>query len=100
MRLFTGIDLSQDVIRSLEGLLDQLRPTARITWSPIANLHITTRFIGEWPEDRLADLRTAVGGLPGHPPFPIPVRYVVFFPTPHPPRFFGAGGKPPPDLSF
>jgi len=53
MRLFTGLDLPADVVHNLEQLLQRLRPTARIHWSLAANLHITTKFIGEWPEERL-----------------------------------------------
>ena len=60
MRLFTALDLAPGVAANLERLLKQLRPTARIQWSPPANLHITTKFIGEWPDERLAELRAAL----------------------------------------
>ena len=43
----------------LEELLRHLKPSARIAWSPIANLHVTTKFIGEWPEERLGELTAA-----------------------------------------
>ena len=49
MRLFTAIDLPDEMIWKLERLLSVLRPEAIIKWSPIDNLHITTKFIGEWP---------------------------------------------------
>ena len=48
MRLFTGLDLSGDVLANLANLLARLRPSARIRWTPVENLHITTKFIGEW----------------------------------------------------
>lgn len=99
MRLFTGLDLPSDVIHNLEALLDQLRPTARIQWSPPANLHLTTRFVGEWPEERLPDLRAALAGLPGHPAIPIQVQKLGFFPNPHSPRVFWAGVEASPDLA-
>ena len=67
MRLFAGLDLPPEVVRNLEQLLEQLRPTARIQWSPPANLHITTKFIGEWPEERLAELKAALGGAAAAP---------------------------------
>src|ERR1035441_4155040 len=91
MRLFTGFDLSPEVIRTLDALLDQLRPAARIKWSLPANLHVTTRFIGEWSEDRLPDLRAALAALPIYPPIPIHIRKLGFFPNPHSPRVFWAG---------
>jgi 2'-5' RNA ligase len=99
MRLFTGFDLPAEVVRALEALLDRLRPTARIKWSPPANLHITTRFIGAWPEDRLPDLLRALGGIPTHPPIPILIRKLGFFPNPHSSRIFWAGVEASPDLA-
>ena len=49
MRLFTAIDLPADVRDRLDKLIARLRPLARINWSPPENLHITTKFIGQWP---------------------------------------------------
>jgi 2'-5' RNA ligase len=91
MRLFTAIDLPPAVITNLEHLLDHLRPTARIHWSQPANLHITTRFIGEWPDARLAELQTALDSLPSHPPIDIAVKKLGFFPNERSPRVFWAG---------
>ena len=36
------------------------KPLARINWSPVDNLHITTKFIGEWPEARLDEIKRAL----------------------------------------
>ncbi|HTQ58539.1 MAG TPA: RNA 2',3'-cyclic phosphodiesterase [Bryobacteraceae bacterium] len=99
MRLFTGLDLSPEVVAALETLLARLRPTARIQWSPPANLHITTRFIGEWPAERLPELSAALGGLPRHPPIPVSIRHLGYFPNPHAPRVFWAGVEAPADLA-
>ena len=38
-------------------LLRELRPLAPLNWSPMENLHITSKFIGEWPEQRLGELK-------------------------------------------
>ena len=91
MRLFTGLDLPAAVVRNLEKLLDDLRPTARIQWSPPANLHITTKFIGEWPEERVDELKSALAGLPSRPEIALRVRQVGFFPNPRSPRVFWCG---------
>ncbi|HTT62097.1 MAG TPA: RNA 2',3'-cyclic phosphodiesterase [Bryobacteraceae bacterium] len=99
MRLFTGFDLPAEVVRALEELLDQLRPAARIKWIPPANLHITTRFIGEWPEERLAELRAALAGIPSHAPIPMHIRKLGYFPNPHSPRVVWAGVEAGPDLA-
>jgi 2'-5' RNA ligase len=60
MRLFTGISLAPNVAEKISAALEDLRPTARINWTPPENLHITCRFIGTWHEERLKDLRTAL----------------------------------------
>ncbi|MGA2591448.1 MAG: RNA 2',3'-cyclic phosphodiesterase [Bryobacteraceae bacterium] len=99
MRLFTAIDLPAEVVRSLDTLLDHLRPAAHIKWSAPANLHITIRFIGEFAEQRLPELRAALASLPAHPAIPIAVRKLGFFPNPHSPRVFWAGVEASPDLA-
>ena len=60
MRLFTGIDLPEDVREKLERLLMHLRACAHLKWSPVYNLHVTLKFIGEWPEEKLPQLEAAL----------------------------------------
>ena len=91
IRLFVALDLPPDVIHSLEKLLAALRPTARLAWSPLANLHITTKFIGWWPEERLEDVKTALADVPGPGPLAIGIRGLGFFPNPRAPRVFWCG---------
>ena len=91
MRLFTGIDLAPQVIAKLTGLLARLKPTASINWSPPENLHITTKFIGQWPEERLPELTAALQSLAPRDPISIAVEKLGFFPNPHSPRVFWAG---------
>lgn len=95
MRLFTGLDLPLEVVRNLEELLDQLRAKARIQWSPPSNLHVTTKFIGDWPEERLAELKSALAGLPGRPAISVQIGQLGFFPNPHSPRVFTCGVHAP-----
>ncbi len=95
MRLFTGLDLPGDLVANLEELLRRLKPAARINWSPPANLHVTTKFIGQWPEDRLGELKAALAGLPGRDAVPVRIRRVGFFPNPHSPRIFWCGIEAP-----
>ena len=95
MRLFTGLDLPAEVAGNLERLLERLRPTARIAWSPPANLHITTKFIGEWPEERLGELKDVLAALPPRAPLALHIAKVGFFPNPHSPRVFWCGIEAP-----
>jgi 2'-5' RNA ligase len=99
MRLFTGIDLPPAVVRNLESLVERLRPSARVRWSPPANLHITTRFIGEWPPERLAELEAALASVPISGVIPIGVRKLGYFPNSHSPRVFWAGVEASPGLA-
>lgn len=85
------MDLPPDIITNLEELLVRLKPSAQINWSPPRNLHITTKFIGEWPEERLPELKAALASLPARAPIPISIEKLGFFPNPHSPRVFWAG---------
>jgi 2'-5' RNA ligase len=95
MRLFVGLDLPPAIVRNLEDLLERLRPTARIAWSPPANLHITTKFIGHWPDERLAEVKSALASIPTRPPIPVRIRDLGFFPNPRSPRVFWCGIEAP-----
>jgi len=95
MRLFTGLDLPAGVVHNLESLVAGLRPTARIHWSPPANLHVTTKFIGEWPEEKLAELEAALRALPARPPVEVVVAGLGFYPNARAPRVFWCGIEAP-----
>jgi 2'-5' RNA ligase len=95
MRLFVGLDLPDDVVGNLDRLVEKLRPTARINWSPPANLHITTKFIGEWPQERLEELKAALDAISSRPPIQVRIRELGFFPNPRAPRVFWCGIEAP-----
>ncbi len=99
MRLFTAIDLPPDVLGNLERLLARLRPAARIKWVAAANIHLTTKFIGEWPDERLEELTAALGGLPRREPIDIALRGLGFFPNARAPRVFWVGVEAPPGVA-
>jgi 2'-5' RNA ligase len=95
MRLFTGLDLPKDVVGNLERLLGKLRPAARIGWSAPANLHITTKFIGEWPDERLEEMKEALVSVEARAAIDVAVRKVGFFPNARAPRVFWCGVEAP-----
>lgn len=91
MRLFTAIDLPQEILLRLERLLSALRPEALVKWSPLDNLHVTTKFIGQWPQDRLDQLSAALDNVTGRASFPIVIRDFGWFPDERSPRVFWIG---------
>jgi 2'-5' RNA ligase len=102
MRLFTAIDLPAEVLQRLERLLSTLRPEALINWSPLDNLHITTKFIGEWPPARLDELHAALASLPVRRPFNVELKDLGWFPNERTPHALYAGvhgGQPLLDLA-
>jgi 2'-5' RNA ligase len=91
MRLFVGLAIPDPVQANLRALLTRLRPLADFRWTPVENLHVTTKFIGEFPEARLDELKQALAGIDAHAPVDISVRGLGWFPNPHHPRVFWAG---------
>jgi 2'-5' RNA ligase len=102
MRLFTAIDIPDDLTEALRSFVNRLRPTAKIAWSPIENLHVTTKFIGDWPEQRLDELKNVLASVPVNRAIEIKVKGLGWFPNSRRPRVFWAGiegGEPLRDLA-
>ena len=90
MRLFTGISLPEAFLYRVASLLGPLRLLADIRWSPASNLHITTKFIGEWPGDRLSELAAALSVI-SSPAFEVELSGLGWFPSPQSPHVFWMG---------
>jgi 2'-5' RNA ligase len=86
VRLFAGISIESETLRNLESLLDEVRRLAQLKWSPPENLHITTRFIGEWPEARLGELEEALGRAAGMGAFEVTIGGLDYYPDSGRPR--------------
>ncbi len=91
MRLFTGIALGPAVLHKLTRVIEELQPLANLNWSPVENLHITTKFIGAWPPERLEELKSALAAVPFERSFEITIAKFGYFPNPHHPHSFFAG---------
>ena len=98
MRLFTGLSLAPDALESLTRVSALLQPAAALRWSPPANLHITTRFIGAWPASRLTELQAALANVPLTGPIPVTIAGFGFFPNPHNPHSLFAAVQAAPEL--
>lgn len=98
MRLFTGLSLQSPVFDNLADVLVRLRPAAPLNWSPLENLHITLKFIGEFPDVRLPELRAALAALEPPGAMDIAVSGFGFFPNPHRPNALFAAVHATPQL--
>jgi RNA 2',3'-cyclic 3'-phosphodiesterase len=82
VRLFTGLSLPPEVLTNLEALLEEIRPLARIKWSPVSQLHLTTKFIGSFPFSRVSELHRYLLGLPRMEGFPLTLTGLRYLPGP------------------
>lgn len=99
MRLFTGIALPGEISGNLSRLLDYLRPFAHIRWSAPYNLHITMKFIGEWPEERLDELLRALRSLSSLHAMQLALTGLGWLPKAHSPRVLFCGVSPREELA-
>jgi RNA 2',3'-cyclic 3'-phosphodiesterase len=97
MRLFTGISIAPHVLDNLDKVLTDLRPLAPLNWSPLENLHITSKFIGAWPDEQLAELTRTLESVPAPSSFTLTIARFGFLPNPHRPRVFFAGVQAGPE---
>jgi 2'-5' RNA ligase len=91
VRLFVGIAIPEEVARRVRAFVDSLRPLAPLRWSQITDLHLTTKFIGDQPPARRAEIDRALGTFRRPRPFPLTVRGIGWFPGVENPRVFWAG---------
>lgn len=91
MRLFTGLSLPSNITHTLEGLLSELRGVAHLRWTPVDNMHITSKFIGQWPDERLPELDSALKSMDPPGEFEVTITRLGYLPNPHHPKIFFAG---------
>jgi 2'-5' RNA ligase len=65
----------------------------------VENLHITGKFIGEWPAHRLTELEEELKNLNTPGSFEIQIARFGYFPNPHNPRTLFAGVQAGPELA-
>ncbi len=99
MRLYTGISLAIQIEQNLVPVLERLGSLGGWKPSPIANLHITTKFIGEFPDARLPELNAALAELPRTGPIEIRVAGFGYFPEAANPKSLFATVDAGPELA-
>ena len=82
MRLFVALSIPtelRDGLSSLVTELQQLDPAPR--WANPFHLHVTLKFIGEVPAERLSGIAEALAEIPVAEPLPLELREIGFFPS-------------------
>jgi RNA 2',3'-cyclic 3'-phosphodiesterase len=99
MRIFIGIDLDLEVRARIERFLEGVQgfaPDAR--WARPESLHITLKFIGEQPPERVEAITERLRRVDGSA-FEIRCAGYGFFPTAKAPRVFWIGTQAGPQLA-
>jgi 2'-5' RNA ligase len=78
MRLFTGIAPTPEVVSNVVTRMESI--FSRVRGVPKENLHITTKFIGQWPDARVAELQDALSKLQPPHAFRIRIAGLGLFP--------------------
>ena len=98
IRAFIAIDLPPDVKRALADAAATLNgrvPRGTVRWVRPEQMHLTLRFLGDTPADRLPALAAALDTLAaGHAPFVLRLTELGCFPNTRRPRvvWVGLGG--------
>jgi len=99
MRLFVALDIEPEIRNRIAQFMDGVREFAPDTrWVAAESLHVTLKFIGERPPEKLEDLKRALAGVRGQPA-EITFSGTGFFPTPKAARVFWIGIQAGPELA-
>lgn len=97
MRLFVALEIPSELRKQFASLIEELRKTAGESrrggpkWVRAQNLHLTLKFIGEVPSDRVARICTALRSAVSSEPFTPEFRGLGFFPNERKPRVLWVG---------
>ena len=99
MRLFVALDIPEDVRAAIGALVKQLREQLRdARWVRIEGAHVTLKFIGEVPTEKMEDIKAALRTVPFPASIKIIYRGIGFFPNERRPRVLWAGIEAGPPL--
>jgi RNA 2',3'-cyclic 3'-phosphodiesterase len=99
MRLFVAVEIAPEIRDRLTGLVAQLRPSlASASWVRPEGLHITLKFLGNVPDEKLGAIKSALHSVKAAP-FLLAITNVGVFPNPRSPRVLWAGIESGPELA-
>ncbi|MBI1354360.1 MAG: RNA 2',3'-cyclic phosphodiesterase [Acidobacteria bacterium] len=93
MRLITALELNSKVVANLTELVRRLRPVAPVRWVHPQNMHVTLKYVGDWPESRLDVLLRNLSEVRVTQPIAVPLAGLGYFPSLDRPRVFWVGAE-------
>jgi 2'-5' RNA ligase len=98
MRLFVALDIDPEIRRAIAKFMNQVWGSAPdVRWVLPPSLHVTLKFVGEWPPERLEELKRALAHVRGNG-IEISFSGTGFFPTAKSARVFWIGIHSGPEL--
>jgi 2'-5' RNA ligase len=92
VRLFVALDIPEEVRAKIGALVAKLRPASgHIRWARTEGAHVTLKFIGEVPAEKVEPIKAALAPIHLSNPLKMDFRSVGFFPSERRPRVFWAG---------
>lgn len=100
MRLFVALELTPDVHAAVCGVVERLqRAKADVRWVRPEGMHLTLKFIGEIPPEKLDPIRQALAGVTSEAPVELAFGGLGYFPNPRRPRVLWIGVEASANLS-
>ena len=99
MRAFVAVDLPEELRAELRSRQRSLHKAARgARWVRHEGIHLTLKFLGEVPDERVDETSKTLASLPAFTPFKLQVKGIGFFPQARRPRVLWVGIEPCPPL--
>lgn len=98
MRTFIALDIDESIRARIALFINGIQGFADVRWVRPESLHVTLKFIGEKPEEAVAQIQHALGAVTALP-FELTFRGHGFFPTAKSPRVFWLGIEAGPQLA-
>lgn len=97
LRLFIAVSTPGAIAAQLGELSGKLRRSdADIRWERVEKMHVTLKFLGETPKEKIAELREALDRVASStPPFTVELGGIGGFPTLRSPRVLWVGIEDP-----
>lgn len=100
MRLFVALEIPSEIRRALAGIIKRLEGVARgARWVHAEGIHVTLKFIGETPPEKVAEIEAALSGVRSGAAVEAHFLGAGFFPNDRHPRVFWIGVDASPNLA-